>query len=342
VCTADAEILDHVLRACAAAGVTPDVVEDPGAQRRAWAAAPLVLVGSDQATSLASLGLGRRDGVYVLANVTADAADWRLGVLLGAHHVLTLPDDTQQLLDRLCDLAEVDVVGVIVGVMGACGGAGASTLAAGLALTASRSGTSAILVDADALGGGVQLLLGCEDAPGLRWPDLASTQGRVGASALRAALPTADTLPVLSWDASGSRPIAAGVLRGLAASARRGAELVVIDLPRHLDTTATELLRGCDRVVVVVPSQVRAVAAARSLMLGLPALCPDVRVVVRRLPHTDLTPDSVADALERPLAGIVSTHRSVARAIDEGLGPLGHGRLERTCRTLLAAVGRRT
>ena len=61
--------------------------------------------------------------------------------------------------------------GAAVAVVGGCGGAGASVLAAALAVTAVRHGGRALLVDCDPLGGGLDLVLGAEHVAGLRWPD---------------------------------------------------------------------------------------------------------------------------------------------------------------------------
>ena len=63
--------------------------------------------------------------------------------------------------------------GLIVGVTGARGGAGASILASMLALTAARQGLRPLLVDGDPLGGGLDLMLGLEQADGLRCSGLA-------------------------------------------------------------------------------------------------------------------------------------------------------------------------
>ena len=64
------------------------------------------------------------------------------------------------------------------------------------------AGLRAVLVDGDPLGGGIDLVLGGEDVPGVRWPDLAGARGRVPPADLAAALPEVDALHVLSWDRS--------------------------------------------------------------------------------------------------------------------------------------------
>jgi hypothetical protein len=118
-------------------------------------------------------------------------------------------------------------------------------------------------------------------------------------------------------------------------AAGRGAELVLVDLSRRLDEAATEALLVCDAVLLVVPTEVRGVAAARSVLAELRAMCGDIRVVVRRLPRSDVSVDSVISALGLPQAGAVSQQRGLQRAVNDGLGPLSRGHLEGSCRTIL-------
>ncbi len=341
VVTDDRDLLDQLLRLCAAASVTPDLAEDATRRRQAWARASAVLVGDDQADAMARLGLHRRDNVILVSRRPDAGPLWQLAVELRADRVVVLPDDQQRLIDQLSDLADGGVRARTVGVVGGCGGAGASTVAAGLALTAARSGWPALLIDADALGGGIELLLGCEDAPGLRWPEVAATEGRVSSAAFRSALPSAAALPVLSWNASGPQRIRSGVMHALVGAAQRGAEVVVVDLPRSWDEAATEALLLCDAVLLVVPSHVRAVAAARSLLSELQAMCGDIRVVVREVPRSDVSSETITNALDLPLAGIIPDQRGLVRAVNDGLGPFGRGHLERSCRVLLGAVAPR-
>src|SRR5690606_25835346 len=61
-------------------------------------------------------------------------------------------------------------------------------------------GLRTLLVDADPLGGGLDLVLGWEQLEGLRWPALTQTDGRVDPPALVQALPRRGDLGVLSWD----------------------------------------------------------------------------------------------------------------------------------------------
>lgn len=335
IVTGDPDLLDQLLRLCAAAGVTPEVVSDPAEGRESWSRAGAVIVGTDRADAMSRLGLTRRDNVVLVAQHPGSETRWQQAVELRADDVVTLPAEEARLIDLLADLADGGGRAVTVGVIGGSGGAGASTTAAALALTSVRTGRASLLVDADCLGGGIELVLGCEDSPGLRWPDVVATQGRVSAAAFRDALPRAGELPVLSWDrceVSASDPVA---MQSMLAAGQRGADLVIVDLPRRLDAAAREAVLLSDAVVVVVAADVRGVAAARSVVARVREICSDVRLVVRELPGSDLSPSAVAASLDLQLIGSVSTHRAVARSINDGLGPLARGRLARSCSVVL-------
>lgn len=347
VATGDPDLLAQLMRLCAAASVTPDVIEQPERLRATWRSARLVVVGADVADDLAKLELGRRDGVVLVAQGAESTELWRRGVALGVDRVITLPDAQAWLVERLTEAAEgPGWTARSIAVIGARGGAGASTVAAGLALRAAARGDRVLLIDADSLGGGIELLLGSEERPGLRWPDAAATQGRVSAAALRRALPQHEDVAVLSFDSgatTATTAISVGVMRSMLAAARRGSDWLVIDLPRRLDDAATEALVGAETLLLVCTADVRAVASAGHMLGPLRLLCGDVRVVVRETGTSDVDAESVAASLHLPLAAVLSTSRAVERGINEGIGPVARGRLGARCDRLLRglAVDRR-
>lgn len=188
--TDDSELLDDVLRLAAAADVEVDVAHAAAHARRSWATAPLVLVGRDKAVEMARAKPHRRDDVLLLGSDPDDTEVWQHAVSLGVENVVHLPGSESWLVDRMADAAEGDEQqAVTVCVLGGRGGAGASTLAAALALTGSRNGLRTLLIDGDPLGGGLDLVLGSEDVSGSRWSDFVGTRGRVSGPALRSALP---------------------------------------------------------------------------------------------------------------------------------------------------------
>jgi pilus assembly protein CpaF len=300
---ADERLLDDLLGLSAAAGVEPAVTADAAGARQSWSTAPLVVVGDDMAVDLATARLTVRRGVVVASRGADDPQVWRRAVGVGAEHVVFLPDGEQWLVGRLADAGSLQTgPGRLLAVVGGRGGAGASVLVAALGFAGMRRGLSCVLVDGDPLGGGLDLVLGGEDTPGLRWPDLASARGRVAPAQLASSLPCMDSLTVLSWDRGRPISIPADAMEAVLRAAVAGAGLVVVDLPRRLDEAADVALTMADLTLVVVPAEVRAVAAAGRVVESCAPRTADLRVVVRGPGPSELPPALVASSLGVPLA----------------------------------------
>jgi secretion/DNA translocation related CpaE-like protein len=326
VLTADDGLLDDLLRLAAAAGVEVDVAHDPAGARPRWQAAPLVVVGDDLA-ELASAQLGRRQDVVLVAMDDPDV--WRRGVSLGAEQVIFLPDSEHWLVERIADAAEgAGRDALVLAVVGGRGGAGASVLAAGLAMTSARRGLSTTLVDLDPLGGGIDLLLGAEDCSGLRWPDFANTRGRLAAAALQDALPKRHGLAVLSWDRGSLSSVPGAAVHAVVTAAARACEVVVLDLPRGADDATEEALSLCTGALLVVTADVRGVAAAARVALRLTAMTPDVRVVLRGPAPSGLDAGEVSDALSLPVAVEMNSEDRLLERLERGEAPCRNGRGE--------------
>ncbi len=339
ILTDDIGLLDDLLRLCAAAGARPEVHHGLPERRGTWEEAPLVLVGDDAVPRLHDAT--RRDGVVLVGRDQDDPDVWRRAMEIGAEHVCRLPDSEQWLVDRIADVAEgVGRPAFTVGVIGGRGGAGASTLACALALTAARAGRRTMLVDADPLGGGLDVLLGGESARGLRWPDLAASRGRVGSGALEESLPELHALRVLSWDRGDAVAVAPEAMRAVLAAARRRGGVVVVDLPRRVDEGTAEALAQVDLGLLVVPAQLRAIAAAARVAPAAGMVLRDLRLVVRASPPGrgtgHLTADDVARLLELPLAGELPEEPGLSAAQETGVPPARDpkGPLARFCSAL--------
>lgn len=327
VVTADPRLRDEILRLCAGADVSPVIASDLATARRCWAGAPMVIVGTDLGDDLAAALPGRRARVALVGDDPDDARVWAQAVALGAEHVHILPGDQDRLVDELAScLDQAGDDAVVISVVGGCGGAGASALAGTLALSASRRGIASLLVDADPLGGGIDMVLGNEAVIGLRWPDLAATQGRISGHSLREALPQVAALSMLSWDRGDVLTIPAASMRSVLAAGQRSHGLVVVDVPRRLDQAAEEVLLRTSVTLFVVPADIRAIAAATRSLGQLRMLASDIRLVVRGPGPSGLDADLVADTLGLPLLRRMRHDRRVAEAIDLGLGPLSRRR----------------
>lgn len=341
--TDDPALLDDLVRLAVAAGVEPCVAATVTAARATWAGAPLVLVGADVVAQVAAAGLPRRPHVVVVTDPAGAerSAVWARAVEAGAEKVVILPEAEAWLVDQLADAAERTTAGPLVAVVGGRGGAGASTLAACLAATARHVGHTAVLIDGDPLGGGIDLVLGGEEVPGLRWGQLAAARGRLSSDALAGALPQVSGLPVLAWDRGVPGPVPAAAMAAVLPAARRGHELVVVDLPRRLDEAAQLALDAATVTLLLLPAELRGVAAARQVLPGLLARCADVRLVVRGPAPGGLRADDIAAALELPLAGRLRPEPGLAAALERGDPPpcRGRGPLASFCRTFLAMLG---
>ena len=161
---------------------------------------------------------------------------------VGAQHVCALPAQEGELVRHLADAAEAaregPRAGRVIAVTGGRGGAGASMFATALAQIASSS----LLVDLDPWGGGIDLLLGSESVPGLRWPDLSLQGGRLAWSAVRDALPNHRGVSVLSGARHGHE-MDAGAVEAVVDAGRRGGMLVICDLPRRMTSAVGEHAR---------------------------------------------------------------------------------------------------
>jgi secretion/DNA translocation related CpaE-like protein len=325
VVTGDPELLDDLLRLAAAGGTEVDVAPDPAAARPRFAAAPLVLVGADQAEACLRARLPRRPRMVVVGRV-ADETPWEVAELLGADHVAVLPAAEPWLVDRFAQPAPPTSSGRVIAVIGGRGGAGASILAGGLAVTAVRAGLRTLLVDADPLGGGLDLVLGWEQIDGLRWPALAGTGGRVDPPALLRALPHRGDLVLLSFARDELLPVPGEAMAATLDAARVGRDMIVADLPRQLDDAATLALQAADRTLLVVPAELRATAAAARIAATVALHCDDISVVVRGPAPGRLKAHEIARVLGLPLAGSLRPEPGLCAALERGEAPTADGR----------------
>ena len=194
--------------------------------------------------------------------------------------------------------------GAVLAVVGASGGVGASVLAAAVAVRAPRAGVDVVLVDADPLGGGLDVTLGAEQQPGIRWPDLGELVGAADGRALLARLPAVDDVPVLSFDRIESHPsqeVADAVLSALAAEC----ELVVVDVGLGQGPVPGAALDAAAQVVVVGAgglSQLAALSVATAHVRG--------RDTTRVVPETAVCLRGRRSSL-RPVSRLVETEMGV-------------------------------
>ncbi|MCQ9350372.1 hypothetical protein [Corynebacterium sp. 5QC2CO] len=249
----------------------------------------------------------------------------------------------------------------------AVGGAGASIAAAASALVLSRE-RPICLVDADALAGGMDLVLGMETEPGLRWQDFSAADGRLDGAALYEALPSCPRSPalkVLTWTRSRTpepaynhagannnfggagrtdrpgRPDRPDDVRHIASTIScliHAGITVIVDCPKQVEYVTT-LGALADDTVIVLPTSVRAIAAAGPLV----SICAQAgftpNLAVRYQQYRDISVEEVEYALDLPIVGEIEYCKKVAHEIDVGGLAGAVGKLTRGLEAMFALVG---
>jgi secretion/DNA translocation related CpaE-like protein len=300
--------------------------------RQTWSAAAAVVLDETAASRCSEAGLPRRSHVVLVSAAAPAPATWAAAIAIGAQQVLMLPAQERELVRELADAgedADGPRRGEVIAVVGGRGGAGVSMFAAALAQTAK----DALLVDLDPWGGGIDLLLGGESAPGLRWPDLALQSGRLNWPAVQEALPRRRGVSVLSGTRCAveleSRPVDAVIDAG-----RRGGATVICDVPRRLTDAAQTALETADLVILVSPCDVRACAATATIAPVLSVVNPNIGLVVRGPSPGGLRAADVAATAGIPLLASMRAEPRIAEQLE-------HGGLRLRRRSALAAAARR-
>jgi secretion/DNA translocation related CpaE-like protein len=341
-CVHEDALLDEVLRAAAAAGCTLERVADVADLRARWHEAPMIVLDESAAAACLAFAMPRRESTVLVCSGPPPPEVLVDAVTLGVVRVVTLPADESWLVDAFADAIEKPAAkaGSAVAIVGGRGGAGASVFAAAIGLTALDMGRDTLLVDCDPLGGGLDLVIGAERSPGMRWPDLRLKSGRIGVSSLRSALPGRDKggarLTLLSGARSGDGPTAEAVAAVVDAG-KRGGETVVCDLPRSPDAAVDAALDRAELAVVVVPAEVRACASARRIACRISERGIRAVAVVRGPAAMRLRASEVAEAVGVPLLATIHPDRGMSYSLDHGeFRP--RGSLARAARQVLTAL----
>ncbi|NLE80243.1 MAG: hypothetical protein GX610_11795 [Rhodococcus sp.] len=319
--------------------------------RQSWDQSSAVVVDTNVAAACRAQ-LPRRSRVILLCDGQPALADWKAAALIGAEHVVSLPQDEDMLVTILGERMDRPAdEGTVVAVVGACGGAGASTLAASVALeSAGRAEAPAtLLVDADQFGSGLDVLLGIENHPGLRWSGLTVEGGRISAVALRDALPDCGArLRVLSCDSSPAGRESHGLelhgptptsIRAVIDAASREGEVVVCDVSRFPSPVSDYVLDRADLAVLVVPATLRSCVAGQKVAAWVSRHNPNLGVVVRGPAPGGLTAADVMESLQLPLLASMRADRTLSRAVElRGLRARGRSPLRAAARSVLGVL----
>lgn len=311
----DPQLADSADRVAAAAGVSVLRRHDPAG--RSWSGAAAIILDEDGARRCARSGLPRREAVFLVGHGEPSPETLSVAIHVGAQQLYTLPAQESQLVQQLADVFENGRSGPrrgrTVAVIAGRGGGGASVFATALA----RCAGEALLLDLDPCGGGIDLVLGAENSPGLRWPDLSMQDGRLAWAAVRQALPNRDGVLLLSSGREFHEIEAAPVIGVLDAGLRGGAT-VVCDVPRQLNPAGAHALESADLVVVVTSCDVRGTAATAALAGVLQTVNTNVGLVVRGPAPGGLGASEVARATALPLLAAMRPEFGLDQQLETG------------------------
>ena len=232
--------------------------------------------------------------------------------------------------------------GVIV-VVGAGGRVGCSLLAIAIARECARTAESnVVLVDADRFGGGLDVLLGHEQLPGARWPDVAMAGAGVPFIEVQAALPaTGESYGLLSMDRRDA-VVDEVFVDGFFDDAQCEAT-VVVDVSRDWSSpVAVAAFQRADLLITTITTHVRSCASAlRLLQQPIFAEAPpkECLAVVREVSH-GASMRSIKRGLPMPVAARVPHVRRLNRLGESGVpGAVIPRGLALAARSVLAHAG---
>ncbi|MEO6956042.1 MAG: hypothetical protein ABI137_04795, partial [Antricoccus sp.] len=187
---------DRAERVVAAAGLRWTLAANDQLARQ-WRESTAVLIDSNELADLVREDPLRRDDCVVISVGEPASNVWQHCVWLGVQNVVDLAASENWLVDWCgrVGLARRRA-GLVAGVISSCGGVGATTLSAGLAVAAARCGAS-MLVDLDSLSVGHEIVFGPTDSEGRGWADLANLSGQVSIASLCEALPSAGAIALV-------------------------------------------------------------------------------------------------------------------------------------------------
>lgn len=345
IVTADDGLLDDALRIAAAAGVELVHSREPGS-RPSWRTASVVLLDAVLVRAAVDARMPRRPGIVVVFDAPAPEAMWELCVRLGVEKTVHVHEGEVELIELLADTLRGSTAdGRCVAVIGGCGGAGASVFAGAVAFAGAQAGAPALLLDCDPWGAGLDVILGVEQSPGLRWKDLSAPAGRLPVDELTRALPRirigTTGISVLAHGRQVAGDLDPDVVDVVIDAGRRAGAVTVVDLPRTPGPAPDRVLERCDLVVLITPADVRGCWAAERTCTRLRGFDVEAGLVVRGPSPCGLGAREVAELLGLPLLAQMRAETGLANELEFGLSLSSDRRrpLAQAARRVLTELG---
>ena len=339
--TANQQLIEHVRTLADAGGLGIDVATSAEQARAHWEIRELLLVGDDLCEAL--VGLPKRREVSIVRWQPLQFGDapsniWQSAVALGAEQVVELPAADAWLAELLTKpTVAPNAMGRVLVVTAACGGAGASSVAVGLAAADHRQGRKVLLIDGDFAGGGLDLLLGAESQAGTRWTELTNLTGRLNSQTLLPSLPAPFGIALVSASRGSLQEPTSQAWESLLNFGQQTFDRVIVDVHREQALCAEQWWPRslAAELCCVVPTRIRAIAAAATCIESWSNTWRSVQVIARQT-ERGLASSDVGRALGRPVLGTVPNDNAVASSAE--LGELSGGAFAKACTQLAAKL----
>lgn len=294
----------------------------------------------------------RRTATAILTLVEADPPTTRVRLdfhpscaqyFAGAPPEMDVQADGVALIDLFLKVGATQR-GTVIGVVGAHGGSGATSVAIWLAHALSARGPT-VLIDADPASYGIDLRVGVEAGEGRRWADLQG-QGALLPGRLRDALVTWNEVRILSADARARANFSTDLPHRAVAALAQSNAFTVLDVGRSvvLDDGAVAgheeagFLRWCDALLICGKPDVVGITALHNLTMCIPEGMRTCHVIngVRARAHRDYVSREVGASVALGIRWV----RDMEAQMRRGIPPhrIHHRGLTRDIRALTSWV----
>lgn len=231
----------------------------------------------------------------------------------------------------------------VIGVLGASGGVGASTLVGGLAQLQASEGHRVACLDGRCLGGGLDTILGLDREPGLRWNDLRGARGSLTGAGLLSKVPSTRGIAVISHGRDAPMHPPEDAWLAVLDAARSETDFCFVDLPDPYHPGFSSALSAAAMVLLVVGASVCALAGAGVVGAHVSKRSAAPVWLCQRVTRSDADlPALVSEALSLPLAGTIPDDPALAKDLRSGNPPGARAvSFRRSCGRILTAVGTR-
>jgi pilus assembly protein CpaE len=241
---------------------------------------------------------------------------------LGCNQLITKPIDPDELSMVLAADSD-ESVGKIISVIGACGGAGATTIACNLAVELSAFGET-LLVDGDLTFGGVARYFDLN--PRHTMAELCASEDSIDATAVKAAVVETAAGPFVLARPSNITErgeVTTDKMISVLTHASRSYNYVIIDLPRQLDDITGNIILQSNHLIIVSELTVASLLNAKRIKTALVQEgIPEQRLAfvlnrVRKNAHS-LDVSDATEQLGSIFAEVPNDFTDARSAIDQG------------------------